>query len=430
MTTYSISPNPASVDENAGTLTFTITRSNSSSAATVYASTVQDQGYSNNGDYTGIVNQAVSFSAGQTQATVSVHIDDLGLTQGSETFRFIVQQNSTDSTSTYLATDNFTINNTDTATSYSISPNPASVNENAGTLTFTITRSNSSSAATVYASTVQDQGYSNNGDYTGIVNQAVSFSAGQTQATVSVHIDDLGLTQGSETFRFIVQQNSTDSTSTYLATDNFTINNTDTATSYSISPNPASVNENAGTLTFTITASNRRSAATVYASTVQDQGYSNNGDYTGIVNQAVSFSAGQTQATVSVHIDDLGLTQGSETFRFIVQQNSTDSTSTYLATDNFTINNTDTATSYSISPNPASVNENAGTLTFTITRSNSSSAATVYASTVQDQGYSNNGDYTGIVNQAVSFSAGQTQATVSVHINDLGLTQGSETFRF
>ena len=115
MTTYSISPNPASVNENGGTLTFTVTRSDASSAATVYASTVQDQGYSNPGNeyYTGITNQAVSFAAGQLQATVGVSIKDLGLTSGSETFRFIVQQNTTDPTSTYLATDNFTIHDTD-----------------------------------------------------------------------------------------------------------------------------------------------------------------------------------------------------------------------------------------------------------------------------------------------------------------------------
>src|SRR6202140_4172291 len=422
-TTYTISPNPASVNENAGTLTFTVTRSSSAAAATVYASTVQDQGYTNNGDYTGLASQAVTFAAGQTQATVNVHIDDLGLTSGSETFRFIVQQNATDPTSTYLATDNFTIQNTDVApTAYTISPNPASVNENAGTLTFTITRSSSAAAATVYASTVPDQGTNNTNNeyYTGLANQVVSFSRGESQATVNVKIKDLGLTSGNETFRFIVQQNSTDPTSTYLATDNFTIHNTDVASAatYTISPNPASVNENAGTLTFTITRSSSAAAATVYASTVQDQGYTNNGDYTGLANQAVTFAAGQTQATVNVQIDDLGLTSGSETFRFIVQQNSTDPTSTYLATDNFTIHNTDVASAatYTISPNPASVNENAGTLTFTITRSSSAAAATVYASTVQDEGTNNTNNeyYTGIANQLVSFSAGQSQAAVNV----------------
>jgi LEA14-like dessication related protein len=344
--TYSISPNPAPVSENAGHLTFTITRSSSSTAATLYASTVPDQGYSNNGYYVGILNQPVSFSAGQSTAQVSVTINDLGLTSGSETFRFIVQKNSTDPVSTYLATDNFTINNNDPVTvTYSIAPNPAPVSENAGHLTFTITRSSSSTAATVYASTVPDQGYSNNGYYVGILNQPVSFSVGQSAAQVSVAINDLWLTSGSETFRFIVQKNSTDPVSTYLATDNFTINNNDpVGVTYSISPNPAPVNENAGHLTFTITRSSSSTAATVYASTVQDQGFSNNGlYYVGVLNQTISFSTGQTTAQVSVAINDVGLTSGSETFRFIVQKNSTDPVSTYLATDNFTINNGDAA---------------------------------------------------------------------------------------
>lgn len=229
--TWSISPNPASVNENAGHLTFTITRSGTTTAATVYASTVHDQGYSNNGYYVGILNQAVYFPVGQSIAQVMVTINDLGLTSGSETFRFIVQVNPTDPVSTYLATDNFTIVNNDSATTWSISPNPASVNENAGSLTFTVTRSSSVTTATVYASTVQDQGYSNNGFYVGILNQAINFSAGQNAAQVTVTINDLGLASGSETFRFIVQQNSTDPVSTFLATDNFTILNNGTNTS-------------------------------------------------------------------------------------------------------------------------------------------------------------------------------------------------------
>jgi hypothetical protein len=77
--TWSITPNPAFVNENAGSLTFTVTRSDSSTATTVYASTVHDQGYSNSGYYVGVLNQAVNFSIGQTTAQVTVTINDLGL---------------------------------------------------------------------------------------------------------------------------------------------------------------------------------------------------------------------------------------------------------------------------------------------------------------------------------------------------------------
>jgi len=412
--TYSISPNPASVNENAGHLTFTITRSSSSGTATIYASTVQDQGYNNNnGYYVGVLNQTISFSAGQSTAQVSVTINDLALTSGSEIFRFIVQQNSTDPISTYLATDNFTINNTDVAPpTYSISSNPASVNENAGHLTFTITRSSSSGTATIYASTVQDQGYSNgNGYYVGVANQAVNFSAGQSTAQVSVTINDLGLTSGSEVFRFIVQKNTFDPVSTYLATDNFTINNTDVALpTFSISPNPASVNENSpGLLNFTITRSSSSSATTVYVSTVQDQGYSNSGYYVGLLNQAVNFSAGQSTAQVSVTIHDMGLASGSETFRLIAQQNPTDPVSIYLATDNFVIVNNDTG-SGAVGPSIGLDARDTG--------------IAAYATQIQAAGYSFIGQYVG--NEAGYLTASEASEIQAAHLKLFTIYEKSE----
>ena len=110
--TYSLSPNPASVDDNAGQLTFTITRSDSSGPGVVHVRTVQDQGFTNNGDYTDLNGDEVNFAPGVSTAQVSVAITDTGATSGSEVFRLIVQQNRRDPVSTYLATDNFTITNT------------------------------------------------------------------------------------------------------------------------------------------------------------------------------------------------------------------------------------------------------------------------------------------------------------------------------
>ncbi|HTQ50639.1 MAG TPA: glycoside hydrolase domain-containing protein [Candidatus Acidoferrales bacterium] len=289
--TYSITPNPASVNENGGHLTFTISRSSTTSAATVYASTVTDQGYSNPGGnyyYLGIANQVVNFSVGQSTAQVTVTINDLGLTSGSEVFRFIVQQNSTDPVSTYLATDNFTINNNDVT--YSITPNPASVNENDGHLTFTISRSSTTGAVTVYASTVQDQGFNNNGlYYEGIVNQPVSFSAAQSTAQVSVTINDVGLSSGSEVFRFIVQQNPTDPVSSYLATDNFTIVNGDTAapgTKFGIDYRDYGATATTGVNIPAITAAGKQFVCE-YIGTADNDGYLRPADVIALTNQGL-----------------------------------------------------------------------------------------------------------------------------------------------
>jgi hypothetical protein len=318
---------------------------------------------------------------------------------------------------------------------YAFSPNPASVNENAGTLTFTLTRSNSTSGGTVYVSTEQDQGSTNtNGEYyTNLNAQAVTFAAGQSQATVTVSINDLGLTSGSETFRVVALQNATDPVTAAVASDNFTISNADVPETYSLTPNPASVNENAGTMTFTLTRSNGTGAATVYASTEQNQGSTNtNNQYFASLNaQAVSFAAGQTTASITVSINDLGLTSGSESFGLAVTLNASDPATAAVASDVFTINNTDAPQTYSLSPNPATINENAGTFSFTVTRSSGAGAATVYATTEQNQGFSNTNTqyYTDLSNVPVSFAAGQTTATVSLAITNAGLTSGSEAFQ-
>ena len=108
-TTYAITPNPATVDEAAGSLTFTITRSGGTPAETIYASTTTAEGSLNNGDYTGIANQSVTFSSGQTSRTVSVSITNDSVVESSETFGFIVQRNTGDPVSTYLAKSSYSI---------------------------------------------------------------------------------------------------------------------------------------------------------------------------------------------------------------------------------------------------------------------------------------------------------------------------------
>ena len=93
-------------------------------------------------------------------------------------------------------------------------------------------------------------------------------------------------------------------------------------------------------------------------------------------------------------INDLGLTSGSETFRFIVQQNQSDPITTSLASTNFTINNNDVSSSYQISPAPASVGENSGSLVFTITRLGSTAQGVwVYVSTEPGSVANNNNYY-------------------------------------
>jgi hypothetical protein len=443
-TTYALTPGSTTVNENAGTVTFTVTRSGTLTAETIFASTTQNHGSTNSGDYAGISNQSVVFAANQTTATVTVSITNDSVVESDETYGLIVQRNTSDPITTFLAGSTFTIHDDDavTPTTYAITPGSTTVNENAGTVTFTVTRSGGLPAETIFASTTQNQGSTNSGDYTGISNQNVAFSANQTSATVTVSIINNTVAESDETYGLIVQRNTSDPITTFLAGSTFTIHDDDavTPTTYAITPGSTTVNENAGTVAFTITRSGGFPAETVFASTVQGSanGYSiNSGDYaTNVNNLAVAFASGQTTATVTVAVTNDSTPESDETFGFIVQRNATDLVSTHLASTNWTIHDDDAGpvVSYTVVANPNPVNENAGTVTFTITRSGSFPAETVFASTVQGSanGYSiNSGDYaTNVNNLAVAFASGQTTATVTVAVTNDSTPESDETFGF
>jgi Domain of unknown function (DUF1906)/Calx-beta domain/RTX calcium-binding nonapeptide repeat (4 copies) len=436
-TTYSISPSSTTVNENAGTVTFTVTRSGATPAETLFVSTETGEGSANNGDYTGKLNEQLAFTSGQTSKTVTVAITNDSVAESSETFGLLVQRNSGDPASTFLAKSTFTIADDDTAatTSYSIAPGSTTVNENAGSVTFTVTRSGPTPAETLFVSTETGEGSANNGDYTGKLNEQLAFASGETSKTVTVSITNDSVAESSETFGLLVQRNSNDPATTFLAKSTFTIADDDTAaTTYSLSPGSTTVNENAGTVTFTVTRSGATPAETLFVSTETGEGSANNADYTGKLNEQLAFTSGQTSKTVTVAITNDSVAENSETFGLLVQRNSSDPASTFLAKSTFTIADDDSAgTIYSVSPSPNPVNENAGTETFTITRSGSLQAETVFASTLQgaSNGYdANSSDYNGLVNQQVSFAANQTSAQVTISIINNTTPEPDESFGF
>jgi hypothetical protein len=90
-TTYSITPQSVSVGEGDATVSFTISRSDISTAETIYVNTLQNQGFTNNGDYIGQLNEAVNFAAGDTDAPVTVTINDDFEIEDDETFGIVVE---------------------------------------------------------------------------------------------------------------------------------------------------------------------------------------------------------------------------------------------------------------------------------------------------------------------------------------------------
>jgi Tol biopolymer transport system component len=112
--TWSIAPQSVSVDEGVGTVEFTLSRSGSTAPQTVYLSTVETHGATNQGDYVGKLNEPVVFAAGEIFKTVSITIiDDAIAGEPDETFGLIIQASPADPPTKFLAATAFTIEDND-----------------------------------------------------------------------------------------------------------------------------------------------------------------------------------------------------------------------------------------------------------------------------------------------------------------------------
>jgi Ca2+-binding RTX toxin-like protein len=325
------------------------------------------------------------------------------------------------------------------ASTYTLSASPSTVTEG-NQVTFTITRSGDLPAETVYFSTLATGTATyGEGDYATTSggapsNIAVSFSSGSTTRTVTLNILNDGVPDSGETFRAIVQRNSSDSTNVFLAqSGSVTINDPPAQnTIYTISPSATSMFEG-GRVTFTITRTGDQPAETVYFSAWADSASYAEGDYRMLngakpENIAVTFSSGEDDETVTLSILSDSSADAGERFRAIVQKNppSSDPAVNVAVTGYITITNPNTT--YSLGPATITVNEGVGTITFTVTRTGDKPDETIYASTLLDSA-SSPGDYQGLVDKAVPFTFGDSSETFTVTINNDAAPETTEHFR-
>src|SRR5207247_398754 len=88
-TTWTISPAAASVNEGAGSVNFTVSRSTSTAAQTVYVSTTQTDGFTNSNDYVGLACYPPRRSSDLSAKTVTVSITNDTVVEPNETFGLI-----------------------------------------------------------------------------------------------------------------------------------------------------------------------------------------------------------------------------------------------------------------------------------------------------------------------------------------------------
>ncbi len=433
--TPEISINDVTVNENTGTLDFTVahTGGTTTGSFTVEYATANNTAIAP-GDYTatGSPNPTITFTGTSlSNQIISIPIINDNVAETLETF-FVNLSNPSDGSVTITDAQGIgTINASDPA---SIAINDVSVNESAGTATFTVTASGGAVTGgyTVNYSTADNSATTATNDYTSTSSPpSLNFvgTIGETQTITVPILEDVAI-EGNETYFVNLSSVSSSLVSMIDNQGLGTIIDNDAG----ISINDITVNENVGNATFTVTLT-----GTVSGGFTVDYDTANNtatipSDYTGTGSPSPSLTFagndGETQTITIPIINDNFVETASENF-FINLSNVSSGLVTITDSQGIgTINDNDTA---SIAINDISVNETAGTATFTVTHSGGgdiSGGFTVEYATANSSATSPS-DYmgTGSPNPTLSFSGtnGETQTIVIPIIDDTDI-EGTETY--
>lgn len=362
--TYSVTALSTSVYEG-GTVSFAVTTTNVGIGTTLYYSIVGSASSSDflDNSLTGSFNiQGISGDVGFVTFTKTIKIDE-SYTEDIEGFRLNILTGSPDGSGSIVATSSTVyINNLGNPT-YSIGVSTTTVNEG-GSVNFTVNTVNVGSGTTLYYSTggsMEAADFSNN-SLTGSFS-VVSTGATTGVATITRTIANDILTEGSESFTFVVR---TDSTSGTVVATSSTITVADVIPSYSITPSTTAVNEGS-TVTFTVTTTGVPNATVLYWTLLPISGTVSSADFSDAALSG-SFTINSNTGTITRTITADRSTESLESFKLEVRRTSTSGT-VVATSDTVYINDTS-----------LNVGQNANGLTFGPVQVNRDNGNTALAS--------------------------------------------------
>ena len=417
---YGLSVSDESVDEEAGTVTFTVTKSGSGTESLTvdWASQAGSGSATAGADYTSSSGN-LSFAAADTSKSFTVAILPDALVEADETFDVELSNVAGRGTLT-KATGTCTITDNDV---YGLSVSDESVDEEAGTVTFTVTKSGSGTESLTvdWASQAGSGSATAGADYTSSSGN-LSFAAADTSKSFTVAILPDALVEADETFDVELSNVAGRGTLT-KATGTCTITDNDV---YGLSVSDESVDEEAGTVTFTVTksGSGTESLTVDWASQAGSGSATAGADYTSSSGN-LSFAAADTSKSFTVAILPDALVEADETFDVELSNVAGRGTLT-KANGTCTITDNDV---YGLSVSDESVDEEAGTVTFTVTKSGSGTESLTvdWASQAGSGSATAGADYTSSSGN-LSFAAADTSKSFTVAILPDALVEADETF--
>ncbi|BCN92322.1 hypothetical protein THMIRHAM_01070 [Thiomicrorhabdus immobilis] len=432
----SLSINDVSVNEDQGSMTFTVTLSNPSDFVTTvdYASS---NGTATAGlDYTA-VSGSLSFAPGELTKTITVPVTDDFIAEGSETLDVILSNpvNATigDGTGLGIISDEPVPGTADTIT---VSLSGDTTVTEGGTANYTVTLSETAITA-MDVVVVTGHVTTDNGDLVPTT-MTVTVPAGSDHVDFSVSNIDDAYAEGDESYTVTLSGVTTgggfeavnvNKTPVETVIKDNTIPNTevdDEVINITLTGD-ASVAEG-GTATYTVTLD--QPAATAMQVEVQTGHITtDNGDLVPTT-MMVTIPAGVSSANFTVSNNEDTTAEGNEDYQVALTGNNTvgggfETININTAPVETTIVDNDVL---SISINDVTVNEDAGTMTFTVSLSTDSTTDVTFDYASADNGSALAGsDYTAVSGSGV-ITAGNTSTTITVPITDDYIAENPETF--
>ncbi len=407
-TTASFSIDDVLVAENGGPAVFTVIRSGANTSAQSVSCATSAGTATSGTDYTALPHTALAFASGQIARTVSVAITNDLTIETNETF-FVDLSAATGGATLADNQGLGTIVDNDGPTSFAASA--TSVTEAAGLAPVFIVRSgdNTSAASVSFGTTAVTAATPS--DFTSTSGSA-AFVAGAITQTVWVPIISDTSNENNETL-------TVDVLSPAGASGVVTILDDDPLPTLAIAD--AFIGESSGSATLTVSLSSQ-SGKTVSVNFAATNGSATSADYT-LASGTLSFSPGQTTATIPLSLTSDAVFEGNETF-FVTLSAPTNAL-IMSGTAQITIVDDEGPPTFSV--DDVVVSEAAGTATLTVVRSGATSlAASVAFLTANDTAVAP-GDYTG-ASGTLNFAIADVTKTITVTINQDLTSESLERF--
>ncbi|MBZ0315387.1 MAG: right-handed parallel beta-helix repeat-containing protein [Anaerolineae bacterium] len=423
-----VSINDVTVNEVAGTLTFTVSLSASSGQLITVPFTSADGTATTPADYSVVTTSPLTFTPGDTSETITVNIVNDALDEDDETFTVTLGTPTNAVLDPTPGNEIGTGTITDNDTPPTVSIDDLTVNEAAGTLTFTATLS-AVSGRTVTVPFVPANGTATTpADYSVVTISPLTFGAGVTTQTITVNIVNDTLDEDDETFTVTLGTPTNAVLDPTPGNEIGTGTITDNDTPPTVSIDDVTVNEAAGTLTFTATLSAVSGRTVTVPFTSANGTATTPADYSVVTISPLTFNAGVTTQSITVNIVNDTLDENSEDFTVTLQTPTNADLDPVVANTIGVGTITDNDNPPTVSIDDVTVNENAGTLTFTVSLSTASGLTVTAPFTSAGGTAAPIADYAIATISPLTFTSGDTSETITVNIVNDTLDEANEDF--